>query len=77
MHITESRQILAGYERVTLRPVVSEIEKLLMVDSIQTGISGLSTGSPSLLSLMGLGKEIWKKHEAQDYVRKIRDEWED
>ncbi len=77
MNMQKSIEILSGYQRVASRPVISQIEKLLMVDSVQTGVSSLSTGLPSLSSLMGLGKDIWKNQEAQDYVRKLRDEWQD
>jgi len=30
----------------------------------------------SLLELEGLGAEIWKDTNAQDYIKKIRDEWD-
>jgi len=69
--------ILEEYKRVASQPVISEIEKLLRVDAVKTGIGSLATGLPSLLSLMGLGKEIWKDVEAQAYVKKLRDEWKD
>ncbi len=31
----------------------------------------------SILELHGLGKEIWQDVDPKDYVRKLRDEWED
>ena len=31
----------------------------------------------SILELHGLGKEIWQGVDPKDYVRKLRDEWED
>src|SRR5258708_34262839 len=31
----------------------------------------------SILELHGLGKEIWKGVDPEDYVSKLRDEWED
>jgi len=77
MNMQKSIDLLSGYERVASRPVISQIEKLLRVDSVQTGVSSLSTGLPSIISLLGLGKDIWQNQEAQDYVRKLRDEWQD
>jgi hypothetical protein len=32
--------------------------------------------SHSLLELEGLGAEIWKDIDTQEYVKKIRDEWD-
>ena len=77
MNIAESREILESYQRVTSQPVIAEIEKLLKVDVVKTGVSSLSTGLPSLLSLMGLGKEVWSGIDAQTQVKKIRNEWKD
>jgi len=31
----------------------------------------------SILELHGLGKEIWQNVDPNEYVRKLRDEWED
>jgi hypothetical protein len=31
----------------------------------------------SILELHGLGKEIWQGVDPKDYVRKLRDEWEE
>ena len=77
MAIAESREILEEYGRVTSRPVISEIERLLLADVVKTGISSLATGLPSLLSLRGLGKEVWKDTDVQFYIKKMRDEWKD
>ena len=77
MNVIESRKISASYQRVASQQDISEIEKVLKVDAVQTSVSSLATGLPSLLSLMGLGKEIWKDVDAQTYVKKIRDEWQD
>ncbi len=77
MTIAESREILEEYGRVASQPVISEIEKLLLVDVVKTGISSLATGLPSLLSLRGLGKEVWENVDAQAYIKKMRNEWKD
>lgn len=34
-----------------------------------------SPKSPGLMGLRGLGKEIWKNQDAQEYVNKLRSEW--
>lgn len=31
----------------------------------------------SILELAGLGKEIWQGVDANEYVKKLRDEWEE
>jgi hypothetical protein len=31
----------------------------------------------SILELAGLGKEIWEGVDAQEYVNKLRDEWDE
>lgn len=77
MNIAESHEILESYQRVASQPVISVIERLLKVNAIQTGVGSLASGLPAPLSLMGLGKDIWKGIEAQDYINKIRDEWKD
>lgn len=30
-----------------------------------------------ILALRGLGKEIWAEQDAQEYVRHLREEWDD
>ena len=30
----------------------------------------------NLMDLKGLGKEIWGREDAQEYVRRLRDEWD-
>ena len=77
MSIAESKEILEEYQRVTSQQVISEIEKLLMTDAVKTGVRSLATGLPSLLSLRGLGKQIWKGTDVNQYVKKLRDEWKD
>ena len=39
-------------------------------------VSGEDRAVTSLLALKGLGKEIWRDQDAQEYVDSLRDEWE-
>ena len=77
MNIIEPAEILEEYRRIVSQSVISHIERLLSADLIKTGISPIASGLPSLMYLRGLGKEIWKGVDAQDYVKKLRDEWKD
>ena len=40
-----------------------------------SGNDGDETEADSILSLRGLGKDIWEDEEADDYVRRLRGEW--
>ena len=77
IHIAEPHEILEEYKSVQSQSILVEIKKLISSDAIKTGISSLSAGLPSLLSLRGLGKKIWEGVDANQYVRKLRDEWKD
>ena len=77
IHIAEPHEILEEYKSVASQGILAEIKKLVTPDAVKTGISRLSTGLPSLLSLRGLGKKIWEGIDAGQYIRKIRDEWKD
>lgn len=47
----------------------------LLRDKLENGDDG---GKPhSILELHGLGKEIWQGIDPKDYVRKLRDEWDE
>jgi hypothetical protein len=50
-----------------------ELVKLL-VDSLDTLPSTLQ--QRKLSELRGLGKEIWEGVDAQEYVNRLRDEWD-
>lgn len=47
----------------------------LIVDTL-TDTPSIST-APSILELDGLGMEIWQGVDADEYVRQLRDEWDD
>jgi len=58
---------------------LSERKKLisLIVDTLtDEGMSSIQE-SPSLLELEGLGAEIWAGINADEYVRQLRDEWDE
>ncbi len=53
-------------------------EKLRLIAKVSSDLVENETEKPkrSLLELEGLGKEIWEGIDAQEYVNKLRNEWE-
>lgn len=53
-------------------------EKLRLIAKVSSDLAETETEKPkrSLLELEGLGKEIWKGIDAQEYVDELRNEWE-
>ncbi len=53
-------------------------EKLRLIAKVSSDLAGTETEKPkrSLLELEGLGKEVWKGIDAQEYVDELRNEWE-
>jgi len=73
----------APYDYVQAETVISDVQKLLGIDDIPSGtgptsiiIAGEKIGTANLLRLKGLGKHVWKGIDAQDYINKLRDEWD-
>jgi hypothetical protein len=59
---------------------LSESDRLRLVELITHDLVEARTseqGKRSILELRGLGAEIWKGVDAQDYVDELRDEWGD
>ena len=61
-----------------IKPLSRE-QQLLLLDLLQTELAnGDDDGRRhSILELHGLGKEIWEGVDPKEYVRKLRDEWEE
>lgn len=53
-------------------------EKLCLIAKVSSDLVETETEKPkrSLLELEGLGKEVWKGIDAQEYVDELRNEWE-
>ena len=53
-------------------------EKLRLIAKVSNDLAETENEKPkrSLLELEGLGKEIWKEIDAQQYVNELRNEWE-
>jgi len=73
----------APYEYVHMEEVVSGVKQLLMIGQSPNGTGPTSTyiaignnGGDSLLKLRGLGKHLWQGVDAQDYINKLRQEWD-
>jgi hypothetical protein len=69
----------AGYERIQSRGAVSRVEHLLGAVEHPSGTTSLLLARPptALSSLRGLGAEIWAGEDAQEYVRRLRSEWDE
>lgn len=59
-----------------IKPLTS-IERLRLVSKITAELADVEEPRErSLLELEGLGAEIWDGVDAQEYVNKLRDEWD-
>jgi len=61
-----------------IKPLPRE-QQVQLLDLLQTELeNGDDNGQRrSILELHGLGKEIWQGVDGNEYVKKLRDEWED
>jgi hypothetical protein len=77
LHVTDQD---AAYPNVLSRPLLRELERLLTTGYGSEGTSVTLTlrepREPGLLSLHGVGRELWAGEDAQIYVNRLRDEWE-
>jgi len=69
-------------EEIYLRYIkeLSVAERLRLLEMTARDLAATSQpGQPkrSLLELEGLGAEIWQGVDAQEYVNKVRQEWDD
>ncbi len=74
-----SERVAAIYERHIKDLSVEElIELLVTIAGRLAERSGSGTAEPkhSILELHGLGKDLWQGIDAQEYVDRLRDEWE-
>lgn len=73
----------ASYDYVQTEKVISDVIELLNLDQSLSGTNPTSVVltreklvASDLLRLRGLGKNLWKGEDAQDYINKLREEWE-
>ena len=61
-----------------IKPLPRE-EQLLLLDILQTELNnGDDTEQRrSILELHGLGREIWQGVDPKEYVRRLREEWDE
>ena len=61
-----------------IKPLPRE-QQVQLLDLLRNELeNGDEDGRPhSILELHGLGKEIWQGVDGDEYVRKVRDEWEE
>ena len=63
---------------IKLLPIQERLELLALVarDLAQPGSGTSEQQKHSIMELHGLGKEIWEGIDAQEYVNRLRNEWE-
>lgn len=68
------------YEHVVSEDVVRPADELLRATENPAGatslVLGRSRGESRLMTLKGLGKEVWQDEDAVAYVRRLREEWD-
>ncbi len=69
----------ASYQNVILVQVIEEVDRLLRQGSETRCHSiALTEGwnpRPRLADLKGLGKAVWADEDAQEYVKRLREQW--
>ncbi len=70
------------YEYIQTLDVISYAKELSGIGQTPSGTGSTSIimvqeqqDTSSLLRLRGLGKELWKEEDAQEYVNRLRREW--
>lgn len=63
--LSEIRDLPPHYQRILL-----DIIRLM-----KTGCTSIKR-KHDILELKGCGKELWKQTDAQDYIRRLRNEWD-
>ena len=70
---------MASLYETVLREVeaLSETEQLRLIAQVSARLHGRapSESSASILDLQGLGRDIWRGQDAQDYVSHERSSW--
>ena len=66
-------------QHVKALPAEQQLELLALIAQrlARAGAPSEEPRTHSILELDGLGKEIWAGIDAQEYVNKLRDEWEE
>lgn len=67
------------YDHVRALPVAERLKLLTLIARDLEWEHGECEGKPrhSIMELHGLGKELWGGVDAQEYVNRLRDGWED
>ena len=79
MTLLTMNELSAPYRYVLSEEAVADVRRLLQVVpalSVSHGVwSEIRTGQRSILELEGLGREVWKGIDPQQYIDGLRDEW--
>ncbi len=73
-----AEMLKAPYNYILSEETIAPAIHLLQMsdDSNSVVLSGLSRGKSSLMQLEGLGKTIWEKEDKDQYISRIRKDWE-
>ena len=80
--MSSARELEEPYRNVVSAEVIATVNQLLQATA-PTGVttslvlSGRARLESNLLQLKGLGKEIWRGEDAQAYVDRLRQEWDE
>jgi hypothetical protein len=66
-------------QHVRALPAAERLELISLIASELAAEGDVSQAAPKhrLTELRGLGKEIWEGVDAQEYVNRLRDEWDE
>ena len=66
-------------EHVRLLPIEDRLRLLALIadDIAESPERPVETPRHSILELHGMGKELWQGIDAQEYVNRLRDEWDE
>lgn len=74
----------APYDYVQTEKVISDVIELLNLDQSLSGTGTTSIvitrekiAGRNILGLEGLGEELWEGIDAQEYIDKLREEWDE
>ena len=78
--MSTARMLKAEYDHVISEGIVEPAVRLLSMggraaDLNSLILSGATHPNLSLMSLVGLGKEVWADEDAAEYVKRLRNEW--
>jgi hypothetical protein len=78
--MSTAKMLKAEYDHVVSEGVIEPALRLLSMggrsaDLNSLVLSGTTHQDLSLMSIIGLGKDVWADEDATEYVKRLRSEW--